>query len=178
MQRYTIYLFLWNALHVSGGSSYHQQKLKLHIQHRVLCKTFTTTCHCRGTVVPWQWQVVVKVWQSTRCCICSLRSGWWRKNRPKHVEHEHFTEINKLYNVAACWLYLKICFAMHGPMKVKFEMNLIRTVSLEKTSFLSRYLCAQPLVPHVIYSFWICHFRASFSTLFYCVHLEVHLLLW
>ena len=28
MQRYTIYLFLWNALHVSGGSSAHHQGLK------------------------------------------------------------------------------------------------------------------------------------------------------
>ena len=28
MQRYTIYLFLWNALHVSGGSSAHHQDLK------------------------------------------------------------------------------------------------------------------------------------------------------
>jgi len=28
MQRYTIYLFLWNALHVSGGSSAHHQALK------------------------------------------------------------------------------------------------------------------------------------------------------
>ena len=29
-----------------------------------------------------------------------------RRNRLKHVEH--FTEINKLCNVASCWLYLKI----------------------------------------------------------------------
>ena len=28
MQRYTIYLFLHNALHVSGGSSAHHQELK------------------------------------------------------------------------------------------------------------------------------------------------------
>ena len=28
MQRYKIYLFLWNALHVSGGSSAHHQELK------------------------------------------------------------------------------------------------------------------------------------------------------
>ena len=29
-----------------------------------------------------------------------------RRNRLKHIEH--FTEINKLCNVASCWLYLKI----------------------------------------------------------------------
>jgi hypothetical protein len=28
MQRYTRYLFLWNALHVSGGSSPHHKELK------------------------------------------------------------------------------------------------------------------------------------------------------
>ena len=31
MQRYTIYLFLWNALHVSDGSSAHHQELKKYI---------------------------------------------------------------------------------------------------------------------------------------------------
>jgi hypothetical protein len=28
IQRYTIYLFLWNALNVSGGSPVHHQELK------------------------------------------------------------------------------------------------------------------------------------------------------
>ena len=63
----------------------------------------------RGRVLslPRQWQVAVKVWQSTRCCIYSFWTpddGW--RNHLKHVEH--FTEINKLCNVASCWLYLKI----------------------------------------------------------------------
>ena len=48
-----------------------------------------------------------KFWQSSRWCIYSL----WapddvRRNSLKHVEH--FTVINKLCNVASCWLYLKI----------------------------------------------------------------------
>jgi len=47
---------------------------KLYIQHWVLCQTFTATCHCRGRAptLPWLWQVAVKVWQSTRCCIYSF----------------------------------------------------------------------------------------------------------
>ena len=75
MERCIIYLFLWNALHVSGGSSAHHQELKLYKQHRVRCQNFTATCHCRGrdgTAVPSfprQWQVAVKVWQSTRWYI-------------------------------------------------------------------------------------------------------------
>ena len=36
-----------------------------------------------------------------------------RRNRLKHVEH--FTEINKLYNVASCWLYLKIRLRCTDP---------------------------------------------------------------
>jgi hypothetical protein len=38
MQRYTIRLFLQNAVHVSSGSSAHHQELKLYIQHRVFVK--------------------------------------------------------------------------------------------------------------------------------------------
>jgi hypothetical protein len=38
MQRYTVHLFLQNALHVSGGSSAHHQELKLYVQHLVFVK--------------------------------------------------------------------------------------------------------------------------------------------
>jgi hypothetical protein len=38
MQRYTIRLFLQNALHVSGGSSAYHQELKLYIQDWVFVK--------------------------------------------------------------------------------------------------------------------------------------------
>jgi hypothetical protein len=44
---------------------------------------------------------------NARCCMYSF----WdpddrRRNRLKHVEH--FAKINEFYNVASCWLYLKI----------------------------------------------------------------------
>jgi hypothetical protein len=36
MQRYTVYLHLETALHVSGGiSTHHQQRIQLYIQHLV-----------------------------------------------------------------------------------------------------------------------------------------------
>jgi hypothetical protein len=38
MQRYTIRLFLQNALHVSLGSSTHYQELKVYVQHLVFVK--------------------------------------------------------------------------------------------------------------------------------------------
>ena len=40
-----------------------------------------------------------------------------RKNRLKHVER--LTQINKLWNVASCWLFSVNILAMHGPMNVK-----------------------------------------------------------
>ena len=39
MQRYTLYLFLETALHVSGGiSTHHQEHIQLHLQHLILVK--------------------------------------------------------------------------------------------------------------------------------------------
>jgi hypothetical protein len=36
MQRYTVYLYLENLLHVSGGiSTHHQQRIQLYLQHLV-----------------------------------------------------------------------------------------------------------------------------------------------
>jgi hypothetical protein len=36
MQRYTVYLYLETALHVSGGTStYHQKRKQLYLQHLV-----------------------------------------------------------------------------------------------------------------------------------------------
>jgi hypothetical protein len=36
MQRYTVYLYLETALHVSGGTStHHRERIQLHLQHLV-----------------------------------------------------------------------------------------------------------------------------------------------
>jgi hypothetical protein len=75
-------LFLWNAVHVSSGTSAHHQELK----NCIYSIGYLTI---------------------TRCCIYSF----WapddgRRYRLKHVHY--FTEINKLCHVAACWLYLEI----------------------------------------------------------------------
>jgi len=40
MQRYTVYLYLETALHVSGGTStHHQERIKLYLQHLVFVTT-------------------------------------------------------------------------------------------------------------------------------------------
>jgi hypothetical protein len=43
MQRYTMYLFLWNAVHVSGGSSAHHQELKT---------VYTVSGTCQSWLLP------------------------------------------------------------------------------------------------------------------------------
>jgi len=45
--------------------------------------------------------------------------GW--KTRLKHVQR--LTEINKLWNVAFCWLCSANILAMHGPTDVKFALT-------------------------------------------------------
>jgi hypothetical protein len=43
MQRYTVYLFLETALHVSGGTStHHQERIKLYLQHLVFVTPLLT----------------------------------------------------------------------------------------------------------------------------------------
>jgi hypothetical protein len=43
IQRYTIHLFLWNILHVSGGSSAHHQELKT---------VYTASGTCEALLLP------------------------------------------------------------------------------------------------------------------------------
>ena len=48
MQRYTVYLYLETALHVSGGTStHHQEHIQLHLQHLV----FVTPLLLSATIV-------------------------------------------------------------------------------------------------------------------------------
>jgi hypothetical protein len=49
MHRYTIYLYLWNALHVSGGSPAHHQELKTVYTASGTCQTFTAACRNQYT---------------------------------------------------------------------------------------------------------------------------------
>jgi hypothetical protein len=68
MQRYTVYLYLETALHVSGGiSTHHQECIQLYLQHVV----FVTPLLLFDAIVEELEQVRV-------CC------GW------RNDEHEHF----------------------------------------------------------------------------------------
>jgi hypothetical protein len=50
MQRYTVYLYLETALHVSGGTStHHQERIQLSTASGI-CHTVTAICRYRGRV--------------------------------------------------------------------------------------------------------------------------------
>jgi hypothetical protein len=88
MQRYTVYSYLGTALHVSGGTStHHQERIQLYLQHLVF-------------VTPLLLSAVA---------ICAPDDSW--KYHPKHVEH--FPVINKVCNVASCWIYTGIPLGAH-----------------------------------------------------------------
>ena len=70
MQRYTIYLYLETALHVSGGTStHHQEHIQLYLQHLVFV---------RPLLLP----AAIAAGSSngltnTRCCRYSCMCSWW-----------------------------------------------------------------------------------------------------
>jgi hypothetical protein len=76
IQCYTIYLFLWNALHVSSGSSAHHQEIKTVYTASGTLPNLYCYLPMSSPTPPRQWQVAVKVWQSTRCC-----KSLWSKSR-------------------------------------------------------------------------------------------------
>jgi len=66
-----------------------------------------------------QRQVFVRPIPDAVCAVLSSDDGW--KAHLKHVEH--LTEINKLCNVASCWLYSVNIVEMHRPVNVNFPCS-------------------------------------------------------
>ena len=119
MQRYTVYFFLETALHVSGGISTHHQELSIfqYISNKTQRYTvylfLETALHVSGGISTHHQehiQVAVTVWQvpdAVDTVVFTPDDGW--RYHPKHVEQ--FTDINKLCNVAFCWIYFGIYLA-------------------------------------------------------------------
>ena len=90
---------------------------KLHLQHLVFVKplllpaaiveelrrSLNSSTVAIGSVMVWQVPDAVDI------LVCASDDGW--KYHPKHVEQ--FTEINKLCNVASCWLYFGTYFFVY-----------------------------------------------------------------
>ena len=87
--------------------------LKLHIQRQAFVRPLTLPAASLARLVPDKYLTLyVQFWAPD--------DGW--KNSLKHVQH--LTEINKLRNVASCWLYSANILAMYGHMNVKCTLFL------------------------------------------------------
>jgi len=119
MLRFSIFLFLYDAVHVSDGFF----RPSSGVQNCTYSVRYLSDQYCY-LLLAWPWCSIrlsagssvglTNTWR----CMCSfellMMDG---KTRLKHVER--LTEINKLRNVASCWLYSANILAMHGPMNVK-----------------------------------------------------------
>jgi len=82
MQRYTVYLYLETALHISGGTSTrHQERIQLYLQHLVFVRP-------------------LQIPDAVNTVECAPDDGW--RYHLKHVEQ--FPDINKLCKVASFWI--------------------------------------------------------------------------
>jgi len=106
MRRFTIYfcktLYMFQTVFPSIIRS-----SKLHIQRQVFV---------RPLLLPAAGLVRLTAGNSNGLYVQFWAPDDGRKNPLKHLER--LTEINKLRNVASCWLYSANILAMHGPVNV------------------------------------------------------------
>ena len=127
MQRYTVHLYLETARQVSGGiSTLHQEHTQLYLQYLVLVKplllpaAIVEELELQFHLFHDSRQVAVTVWQlpdTVDTVVCAPDDGC--RYHTKHVER--FPDINKLCNVASCWIYTGNILTMHGPLNVKHQ---------------------------------------------------------
>jgi hypothetical protein len=99
MQRYTVYLHLESAPHVSGGTStHHQERIQLYLQHLVFVKLLLLPV------------AVVEELELVWVCCGWLTSATAHSNQ--------FPDINKLCNVASCWIYIGILLGAHPVLHI------------------------------------------------------------
>ena len=137
MQRYTVYLYLETALHLSGGTStHHQERKQLYLQHLVFVTPLLLSAAIVEELEPvwvccgWRtrtWYhhpssgaqktvstasgichtVTATCRDNTRCYRYSCLRSWWWVVVPPETCRA-VSRWNKLCNVASCWIYIKI----------------------------------------------------------------------
>ena len=92
MQRYTVYLYLEIALHVSDGiSTHHQERIQLYLQHLA----FVTPLLLPAAIM----EELELIPDAADTIVYAPYDAW--RYHPKHVEQ--LPDINKVCNVASCW---------------------------------------------------------------------------
>ena len=133
MQRYTVYLYLETALHVSGGTStHHQERIQLYLQHTQTGSNSSTIAADSSNTVT-----------NTRCCRYScLRSWWWVVVPPETCRA--VSRSNKLCNVASCWAYIRteefISFCYSYTKLIYFQCIIIIIIINGLHSILSHFV--------------------------------------
>ena len=130
MQRYTVYLYLETALHVSGGTStHHQERIQLYLQHLVFVTPLLLSaaiveelepvwvCHPQHTQSGSNSSTIAADSSNgvtnTKCCRYScMRSWWWMEVPPETCRA---VSRYKLCNVACCWIYIGIYLWCDDP---------------------------------------------------------------
>jgi hypothetical protein len=148
MQSHTVCLYLETVLHVSGGTStHHEDRIQLYLQHLV----FFTPLLLSAAIV----EELEPVWV---CC------GW---RRP---------DINKLCNVASCWIYIGILLGAHPILRIsRIRVNNIKYIVLRihiiYEAQLSLPLHLKPnneVCFKILYGIWLNQFSFPFSATSSC----------
>ena len=93
----------------------------------VYSKIYPTKCNVIQFIYIWKLLYMFRVVsppiiRSTHNCIYSI---WYLSNRYCYLPLptvEQFPDINKLCNVASCWIYIRIYLRMHGPLNVRLNL--------------------------------------------------------
>ena len=122
MQRYTVYLYLETALHVSGGATiHHQERIQLYLQHLV----FVTPLLLPAAIAADSNNGVT----NTRCCRYNCTRSWWWVVVPTETCRA-VSRQNRLCNVASWWINIRILLRCTDPWTLNGKRILCVNVCL------------------------------------------------
>ena len=87
------------------------------------------------------------------CRYSVMRSWWWVKYHPKHVEQ--LTVLNKLYSVASCWIIIDI---LYDARSTEHKITTIPSYSLHTYLFTyllheeANWFSASPEIPRILWN--------------------------
>jgi hypothetical protein len=101
MQRYTVYLYLETAPHVSGGTStYHQERIQLYLQHLVFVTPLLLSAAIVEDLEPVSvccgWRAPHLMYQKFSDCLFPSNSA---------IPQQFVTPISSLRDAKVCYLY-------------------------------------------------------------------------
>ena len=116
-------IFIWSSTCFGRHTAHHQEPKTALAASGFACVEGCWTCSC-WTLSASSNYTSNNLPDAVDTVVCAPDDGW--KYHPKHVEQ--FPDINKLCNVASCWIYIGIllgahCFLHISRIRVKHEWN-------------------------------------------------------